>query len=99
LFYYGQVTVVNTLNIGDMLEGETKFYDWKARVIHLLEENDLKEYVEHVVAIRTDLQELESHKKKEVKDDQLTSISVTIEEVDLVNVSLIGLPGYWEPFV
>jgi hypothetical protein len=31
--------------------------------------------------------------------DQLASISETIEDVDLVNVALRGLPGSWEPFV
>jgi hypothetical protein len=33
----------------------------------LLEENDLKEYVEDIIATLTDPQELEVHKKKEVK--------------------------------
>jgi hypothetical protein len=46
--------MVNTLDIEDMLEGETKFQAWKERVFPLLQENDLKEYVEVVVASPTD---------------------------------------------
>jgi hypothetical protein len=58
--------MVNTLKIEDMLEGETNFPSWKSMVL-LLEENDLKEYVEVVVASPTDPHEMEAHKKKEVK--------------------------------
>jgi hypothetical protein len=63
----GQVTMVNTLKIEGKLEGETNFQAWKARVLLLLEENDLKEFVESVVESPIDLQELVAHKKKEVK--------------------------------
>jgi hypothetical protein len=59
--------MVNTLKIEDRLEGATNFQAWKARVILLLEKNDLKEYVEGVIPSLIDLQELTSHKKKEVK--------------------------------
>jgi hypothetical protein len=59
--------MVNALNIEDRLEGETNFWAWKEMVLLLLEENDLKEYVEVVVASSIDLQELVAHKKKEVK--------------------------------
>jgi hypothetical protein len=41
--------MVNTLKLEDRLEGETNFQAWKERVLLLLEENDLKEYVEDVV--------------------------------------------------
>jgi hypothetical protein len=40
--------MVNSLKIEDRLEGETNFRAWKDRVL-LLEENDLKKYVESVV--------------------------------------------------
>jgi len=63
--------MVNTLRIEDRLEGPTKLWAWKARIILLLEDNDLKEYVEGVVPSPTDLQELASHKKKEVKAKQV----------------------------
>jgi hypothetical protein len=59
--------MVNTLKIEDRLEGETNFWAWKERLLLLLEENDLKECVECVVASPTDPQELVSHKRKEVK--------------------------------
>jgi hypothetical protein len=52
------------------LEGATNFQAWKERILLLLEENDLKEYVEVVVASPTDPQELAVHKKKEVKAKQ-----------------------------
>jgi hypothetical protein len=44
--------MVNTLKLEDRLEGETNFWAWKVRVLLLLEENDLKEYVEDVVPSR-----------------------------------------------
>jgi hypothetical protein len=59
--------MVSTLKLEDRLEGETNFQAWKERVLLLLEENDLKEYVESVVTDPTDPQELTTHKKKEVK--------------------------------
>jgi hypothetical protein len=63
--------MVNTLNIEDRLEGETNFQAWKERVLLLLEENDLKEYVEGVVVAPTDVKELAAHKKREVKANQV----------------------------
>jgi hypothetical protein len=41
-----------------------------------LEENDLTEYVEAVVEIATNTQELEAHKKKEEKEKQLSLESI-----------------------
>jgi hypothetical protein len=68
--------MVNTLKIQDRLEGATNFRAWKAGVLFLLEENDLKEYVECVVPSPTDLQELVAHEKKEVKAKQVLLESV-----------------------
>jgi hypothetical protein len=59
--------MVNTLKIEDRLEGATNFQAWKARILLLLEENDLKEYVEVVDADLIDPSELVVHKKKELK--------------------------------
>jgi hypothetical protein len=67
LFLFGQVKMVNTLKLEDRLEGETNFWAWKERVLLLLEENDLKEYVEDVVPSPTDPVDLAFHKKREVK--------------------------------
>jgi len=61
------LNMMNTLNIEDMLEGETKFQAWKTRILLLLEENGLKEYVETMVADHMDPYELVVQKKKEVK--------------------------------
>jgi hypothetical protein len=160
--------MVNTLKIEDRLEGETNFRAWKARIFLLLEENDLKEYVEGVIPSPIDPRELATHKKEvkakrvlleSVKDnlipyiyekkstremydalvglyqsentgrklhlkhrlqvvemssentvvnylmkitqirDQLVAIKKTVEDVELVNVALRGLPKSWEPFV
>jgi hypothetical protein len=68
--------MVNTLKIEDRLEGETNFQAWKERILLLLEENDLKEYVEVVVADPMDPQELVVHKKKEVKAKRVLLESV-----------------------
>jgi hypothetical protein len=59
--------MASTMKIEDILEGENNFWAWKARVILLLEENELKDYVEVEVASPTNPQELVSHKNKEVK--------------------------------
>jgi hypothetical protein len=53
LFCSGHVKMVNTLKIEGRLEGATNFWAWKARILFLLEENDLKEYVESVAASPT----------------------------------------------
>jgi hypothetical protein len=54
------------MNLEDRLEGETKFQAWKEMVLLLFEENDLKEYIECVVATPTNMEELVAHEKKEV---------------------------------
>jgi hypothetical protein len=59
--------MVNTLKLKDRLEGETNILSWKEMVLLLLEENDVKEYVESVVVAPSDPQELEAHKNKEGK--------------------------------
>jgi hypothetical protein len=41
--------MVGTLRVEDRLEGATNFWAWKARILLLLEEYDLKEYVEMVI--------------------------------------------------
>jgi hypothetical protein len=56
-----------TLRVDDRLEGATNFQVWKARIIFLLEENDLKDYIELVIPYPNDAQELTTHKKREVK--------------------------------
>jgi hypothetical protein len=59
--------MMNTLNLEYRLEGETNFRAWKVRVLILLEENDLKEYVEDVVPSLNDPVDFEFHKRREVK--------------------------------
>jgi hypothetical protein len=59
--------VLGTLKFEDRLEGATNFRAWKARLILLLEENDLREYVEIVISDPNDPQELATHQKREMK--------------------------------
>jgi hypothetical protein len=59
--------MVTTLRVEDRLEGATNFQAWKARILFLLEENDLKEYVEMVILDPKDAHEVVAHKKREVK--------------------------------
>jgi hypothetical protein len=40
---------VRTLRVEDRLEGVTNFWAWKARILFLLEENDLKYYIDMVI--------------------------------------------------
>jgi hypothetical protein len=50
--------MVGTLRVEDRLEGATNFRAWKARIIFLLEENDLKDNIEMVIPHPNDVQEL-----------------------------------------
>jgi hypothetical protein len=68
--------MVGTLRVEDKLEGATNFQTWKARILLLLEENDLKDYIEMVILDPNDAQELAAHKKKEVKAKQVLLDSV-----------------------
>jgi hypothetical protein len=68
--------MVSTLKIEDKLEGATNFWAWKERILHLLEENDLNEYVVIVIPSPNDPQELATHKKKEVKAKRVLLDSV-----------------------
>jgi hypothetical protein len=58
------------------LEGATNLRDWKARVLLLLEENELKECVEDVVPILTDPIDLAFQNKREVKAKRVLLESV-----------------------
>jgi hypothetical protein len=100
LILSGQVTMVNTLKIEDKLEGATKFWAWKARVLLILEENDLNEYIEGEFVAPTNPKELRAHKKKEVKskrvllesvkDHLIPHIAEKISDREMY-VSLVGL--------
>jgi hypothetical protein len=68
--------MVGTLRVEDRLEGATNFRAWKARILLLLEENDLKDYIEMVIPDPNDAQELAAHKKKEVKAKRVLLDSV-----------------------
>jgi hypothetical protein len=59
--------MVGTLRFEDTLEGATNFWDWKARILLLLEEYDLREYSKMVILYPNDPQELPTHRKREVK--------------------------------
>jgi hypothetical protein len=41
--------MVGTVRVEDRLEGATNFQAWKARILLLLEEYDIKEYIEKVI--------------------------------------------------
>jgi hypothetical protein len=69
--------MVNTLKSEDKLEGpKNKLWAWKAMILLLFEENDLKEYIQYVASIPIDPHELESQKKKKVKAKQVFLESV-----------------------
>jgi hypothetical protein len=71
IFCSGRGTMVSTLRVEDKLKGATNFRAWKARILLLLEENDLKDYVEMVIPNPKDAQELTIYKKREVKAKQV----------------------------
>ena len=59
--------MASTVRVEDRLDGVINFQAWKDRLIFLLEENDLKDYVEIVILDLNDAQELATHRKREVK--------------------------------
>jgi hypothetical protein len=68
--------MVGTVRVEGRLEGDTNFRTWKARIIFLLEENDLKDYNEKVIPDPNDAQKLAAHKKREVKAKRVLLDSV-----------------------
>jgi hypothetical protein len=68
--------MVGTVRVEDRLEGATNFRAWKAMILLLLEENDLKDYIEKVILDPNNAHELIAHTKKEVKDKQMLLDSV-----------------------
>jgi hypothetical protein len=71
--------MVSTLRVEGRLEGTINFQAWKAEILLLLEESNLKEYVEMVVLSPNDLQELATHKMKEVKAKRVLLDSVNTQ--------------------
>ena len=59
--------MVGTLRVKDKLEGATNFHASKARILLLLEEYDLKGYVEKVILDPNDSRESATNMKQEVK--------------------------------
>jgi len=60
--------MVRTLRVEGSLDGATNFQAWKARLLFLFEENDLKYYVDMVISDPNDPQELAAHRKRELKE-------------------------------
>ena len=58
--------MVSTLRFEDRLEGALNFMFWKARVLNLLEENDLDDYVTKSVAKPIDDNGKAAYKKNQV---------------------------------
>jgi hypothetical protein len=83
--------MVNTFKIEDRLDRATNFRAWKARNLLLLEENDLKEYVEGVVPSPTDPQELAKRVLLDsVKDHPIPPISKKKTATNMYD-ALVGL--------
>jgi hypothetical protein len=68
--------MVGTLRVEDRLDGATNFHAWKARILLLLEEYDLRDYVEMVISDPNDPHELAAHRKREVKTKRVLLDSV-----------------------
>jgi hypothetical protein len=66
----------NSLRFEDRLDGTSDFMSWKVRVTVLLEENDIWAIVKDVVPSPTNMQELEAHKKKEVRAKRMIMDSI-----------------------
>jgi hypothetical protein len=59
------------LRVKDKLDGASNFLSWKERVILALNEYDLWDLVDKVVVLPIDIVALESHNKKEIKEERV----------------------------
>jgi len=59
--------MVTSLRAEDRLDGALNFISWKIRINNILEENDLDDYVNNVIAAPSDDVEKATHKKNQAK--------------------------------
>jgi hypothetical protein len=77
--------MVATLRFEDRLDGVLNFNSWKARVINLLEENDLDGYVTRVVEEPTDDNEKADYKKNQAKAKRIIFYSVKDHLIPIIS--------------
>jgi hypothetical protein len=161
--------MVSSLRVEDRLDGATNFKSWKTRILFILDENEIQNYIKQNVSEPESVEEKARHKKNEAKAkrilidsvkyhliphivelktakemfdalvglferkntsrklalrnqlccimmtksdsvatyfmkvsqlrDQLKTIGDTIDDAELVTMTLNGFPSSWEPFV
>lgn len=55
------------IRVEDRLDGTSNFGIWKERILLLLEEYGLKDFAEKTIAVPTDPQQADAHKKNDAK--------------------------------
>lgn len=68
--------MVTTLRVEDRLDCALNFRVWKTKVLNILEENDLEEYVNRVILKPTYNNGKENHKKNQAKEKRILIDSV-----------------------
>ena len=61
------VMASNKLRDQDWLEGASNYVIWKARISFLLDEHDLKAFIDNVVAVPADVDPLKAYRKDMAK--------------------------------
>lgn len=77
--------MVTTLRIEDILEGALNFNSWKARILNLLKENDLDDYVTKEVAEPTDDNGKTTYKKNQAKAKRILFDSVKDHLIHIIS--------------
>lgn len=76
--------MMDSVRFEDRLEGETNFNSWKARVMNLLEENDLDGYVTSVVAEPLDDVGKTTYKSNQAKEKKVIFDSVKYHFIPVI---------------
>jgi hypothetical protein len=68
--------MVTSLRVEDRLDGATNFRSWKTRILFILDENEIQNYVREVVSEPESDEEKARHKKNEAKAKRILIDSV-----------------------
>ena len=77
--------MTNNTKLEDKLEGDENFQAWKYRVLLILEEHDLEDYVREEVVDPKGDEDKAKHKKNLVKDKRIIPISIKYHLIPYVS--------------
>jgi hypothetical protein len=63
--------MVTSLKLEDRLDGATNFRSWKARILFVLDENEIQKYVKEKISEPESDEEKAKHKRNEAKTKRI----------------------------